>query len=265
VQQWLGESFDAPDLGLPDGQDALVEAVAAANPRTVVVLENGGPVALPWLDRVGAVLEAWYPGGAGGEAIARLLFGEASPSGRLPLSWPASESQLPRPQIQGAGLGNPAKPAEHVDYAVEGADVGYRWYQREGRKPLFAFGYGLAYTQFAYGGLHVVAEGGALRVSFTVRNTGARAGADVPQVYVSLPGRALPRRLAAWRKLALKPGESRRVELVAEPRLLADFDTASRRWHQPAGDYTVYLARSAEDVAAQATVTLGEDTLRAAR
>jgi beta-glucosidase len=264
VQQWLGESFDAPDLRLPDNQDALVEAVAAANPRTVVVLETGGPVALPWLGRVGAVLAAWYPGGRGGEAIARLLFGDVAPSGRLPLSWPASAAQLPRPRIEGAGLGNPARPAEHVDYTIEGADVGYRWYQRQGTKPLFAFGYGLGYTRFAYGDFRAEAKGGALRVSFTVRNTGRRAGADVPQVYVSLPGRARPRRLAAWTRLTLKPGESRRVALTAEPRLLADFDVATQRWRRPAGAFTAYLARSAEDVASQATVTLPAETLPAA-
>src|SRR6201991_3209039 len=145
VTKWAAESFDTPDLALPDGQDALVAAVAKANPRTIVVLETNGPVKMPWLDQVGAVMQAWYPGSAGGEGIARLLYGVTAPSGRLPLSWPKDETQLPRTTIQGAGLYSKETPADHVDYTIEGADVGYRWYEKTHRDPLFAFGYGLTY------------------------------------------------------------------------------------------------------------------------
>ena len=156
VTQWTSESFDVPTMALPGNQDALVAAVAKANPHTIVVLENNGPVGMPWLDNVGAVMDAWYPGARGGEAIARLLFGEVAPSGHLPVTWPRDESQLPRATIPGAGLAEigltpQGEPAASVDYNIEGADVGYRWFQKRGITPLFPFGHGLTYTQFDYG------------------------------------------------------------------------------------------------------------------
>lgn len=250
VEQWAAESFDTPHLALPGNQDALVEAVAKANPHTIVVLENNGPIAMPWLDHVGAVLEAWYPGAAGGEAIARLLYGEVDPSGRLPLTWPRDESQLPRPTIPGAGLtsiGLPpqGQPAQDVDYNIEGADVGYRWYQRKQLTPLFPFGYGLSYTHFDYSGFAPHVANGRITASFTVTNRGSRTGVDVPQLYVTLPGSGEVRRLAGWCRISLKPGQSAQLTITADPRLLAKFDGRSQHWQQPAGDYQLQLGHSA--------------------
>jgi len=261
VEQWAAESFDAPHLALPGNQDALVEAVAKANPHTIVVLENNGPVAMPWLDRVGAVLEAWYPGAAGGEAIARLLYGEVDPSGRLPVTWPRDESQLPRPTIPGAGLaaiGLPpqGQPAQDVDYNIEGADVGYRWYQRKQLEPLFPFGYGLTYTHFDYSSFVPHVANGKVTASFTVTNRGARAGVDVPQLYVTLPGSNRVRRLAGWCRVSLKPGQSVHLTVNADPRLLVDFDGKSQRWQQPAGDYQLQLGHSATSFQGESKLTL---------
>lgn len=258
VEQWAGESFDLPHLALPDNQDALVEAVARANPHTIVVLETNGPVAMPWLTRVGAVLEAWYPGAAGGEAIARLLYGEVNPSGRLPVSWPRDESQLPRPQIPGAGLaaiGLPpqGKPAQEVDYHIEGADVGYRWYQRKRLQPLFPFGYGLTYTHFEYSGFAPHVERDRVTASFTVTNRGSREGVDVPQLYVTLPGAGEVRRLAGWCRVSLKPGQSAHLVITADPRLLVNFDSRRQRWQRPAGAYLLQLAHSAMSFQGQGT------------
>nr|WP_243040720.1 glycoside hydrolase family 3 C-terminal domain-containing protein [Dyella sedimenti] len=254
VQKWQAESVDAPDLSLPDGQDALVEAVARANPRTVVVLENGGPVAMPWLDRVGAVLEVWYPGGDAGTAIANLLSGKVDPSGRLPLSWPRELSQLPRPELPAAAGGTP--PAT-VDYGIEGADIGYRWYQSRGIAPLFPFGYGLSYTRFQHGPLKLDTHGGQVQATVTVRNTGARAGAEVAQVYVQVPG-AKARRLASFAKVFLKPGEQREVTMPLERRLFAEFDPATHGWVVRGGSYAVYEGRSSADLGEPVNVQLAE-------
>ncbi|MDY1549779.1 beta-glucosidase [Luteibacter sahnii] len=258
VTKWAAESFDTPDLALPDNQDALVEAVAKANPHTVVVLETNGPVKMPWLDRVGAVMQAWYPGSGGGEAIARLLYGKVSPSGRLPMSWPKDESQLPRPVIQGAGLPPSGTPAEHIDYTIEGADVGYRWYEKTQREPLFPFGYGLTYSTFAYDGFSVDTDPSGRPVAHvTVKNTGKVAAADVPQVYVTGPSGGT-RRLAGWTKLTLDPGASRRVDIPLEPLALARWDDTARRWQIQAGAYTLKLGRTASDVTGEATLQLPE-------
>ena len=239
--QWMIEGYDAPNLSLPDDQDALIAAVAAANPNTAVVLETGNPVLTPWLGQTGAVLEAWYPGAKGGEAIANLLFGRTNPSGRLPITFPGSEAELPRPTVPGAG--GPIKASFTVDYP-EGANVGYRWYERTGAKPLFPFGYGLSYTTFAYSGLKATG-GQTLQASVAVKNTGRREGADVVQVYAAPPGGM--RRLIGFRKVTLKPGESRRVSVVADPRLIATFDVAQHGWHVAAGDYAVAAGGSSAD------------------
>ncbi|HJR14178.1 MAG TPA: glycoside hydrolase family 3 C-terminal domain-containing protein [Rhodanobacteraceae bacterium] len=261
VEQWVGESFDVPTLALPGNQDALVEAVAKANPHTIVVLETNGPVAMPWLTRVDAALEAWYPGAAGGEAIARLLYGEVVPSGRLPVSWPRDESQLPRPQIPGAGLaaiGLPpqGKPAQEVDYNIEGADVGYRWYQRQHLEPLFPFGYGLTYTHFAYNGFEPHAEHGRVTASFIVTNRGAREGTDVPQLYVTLPGSGGVRQLVGWCRISLKPDQSAHLTITADPRLLVNFDSRSQQWQRPAGTWLLQLGHSATSFEGEGKMTV---------
>jgi beta-glucosidase len=252
VQKWQAESIDTADLSLPDNQDALVAAVAKANPHTIVVLENSGPVAMPWLNQVGAVLETWYPGGDGGKAIANLLTGKVNPSGRLPVSWPSDLSQLPRRDIPGVTGGTPP---ETVDYAIEGANVGYRWYQAKGIKPLFPFGFGLSYTQFKHGDLKVDAKGTDLQATVDVTNTGSRAGADVAQVYVHVPG-AKSARLAGYAKVFLKPGEHRTLTIPLEPRLLADFDAGKHEWVIRGGQYSVSEGTSSADLGAAVNVQL---------
>lgn len=259
--QWLGEAFDAESLALPERQDALIASVAGANPHTAVVLETGGPVAMPWLDKVPAVLEAWYPGTSGGEAIAALLFGAINPSGHLPATFPASEQQLPRPKLDG----DPKDPDLQfaVDYN-EGAAVGYKWFDLKGLKPLFPFGHGLSYTSFAYSGLAAQVRDGRLHVRFKVTNTGSRAGKDVPQVYVApMSGKwEAPKRLAAWDKVQLQPGESKQVELTVEPRVLGMFDEDSRTWRIGGGKLRLTLAEDAAGTnASSVTVALPASTL----
>ena len=258
--QWNGESFDSP-LTLEDDQDALIDVVAAANAKTVVVLETGGPVLMPWLGKVGAVVEAWYPGSEGGAAIARVLTGEVDASGRLPVTFPADLAQLPRPVLDG----DPKKPDESfpVDYTIEGAAVGYKWFDKRGHAPLFAFGHGLSYTSFAYGNLKTESKGGALTVSFDVRNTGKRAGKAVPQVYVSpkAGGWEAPQRLAGFSKVELAPGATTKVTLVVDPRLLAVWDEKTHGWSVAAGDYTVTLGASSRDTAAKADVAVAARSL----
>ena len=260
--QWMTEGIDQPDLNLPDGQDALIAAVAAANPHTIVVLETGGPVLMPWLAHVPAVLEAWYPGARGGEAIAAILFGKANPSGRLPMTFPASESQLPRPVLPGsttieADFLGTHKPGDtlDVDYDIEGADVGYRWFARKGEAPLFAFGHGLSYTSFETTGLKLRA-GKPLVAEATVRNTGARAGAEVVQVYlVSAAGKPVLR-LVGYQRVELPPGESHPVSVAIDPRLLAGWEAGG--WHQAAGTYRFALGRSAIALGESADLVLPE-------
>jgi beta-glucosidase len=254
AQQWTAEGQDA-SLTLPEAQDALIEAVARANPHVVVVLETGGPVLMPWLDRVGGVLEAWYPGSGGGEAIARVLFGEVDASGRLPVTFPRSEAQLPRPQLDGVGL--PRDQLFSVHYQ-EGAAVGYKWFDQQGLDPLFAFGFGLSYGHVTYSGLRAALHGSALEVQFDVRNSSARFVSDTPQVYVAPPaagGTEAPKRLAGWQKLALAPGASAHVRIDVDPRLLGNWQ-AQCGWVITPGQYSVLLAQSARLTRATAHVTV---------
>ena len=251
--RWEAEGADVPDLTLPAGQDAMIAAVAAANPNTIVVLETGGPVAMPWLDKVGAVMEAWYPGQKGAEVIADVVWGKVNPSGRLPITFPASLDQLPRPAIPGADLApNTAVEAPHP----EGSNTGYRWYAAKGLKPLFPFGHGLSYSRFAYANLKV--QGGqTVTVSFDVTNTGPREGMDTPQAYLTArPGGALLR-LVGFQKVSLKPGETRHLTLTADRRLLADYDVAHHGWSVAGGSYTVAVGASSADLTltGQAKVT----------
>ncbi len=258
--QWMAEGADVPDLSLPGGQDALIAAVTTANPKTIVVLETGGPVLMPWLNRTGAVMEAWYGGVRGGDAIAATLFGDSNPSGRLPVTFPASLDQLPRPALPYAGMidrdfaaGTAAGTRYPIDYDIEGADVGYRWFARNNATPLFPFGFGLSYTQFQSGPLKVT--GGAQpKATVTIRNTGTRAGSDVAQLYlVSTPaGRTL--RLAGFTKVAVQPGTAANVTVQIEPRILAD--SKGGRWTMPAGRYGFALGRSATDLGLVVTVSL---------
>ncbi len=243
--QWTSEGIDVPDLNLPNGQDALIAAVAAANPHTIVVLETGGPVLMPWLDKTAAVLEAWYPGIEGADAIADILFGDVNPSGRLPVTFPASLDQLPRPNLD--ALYN-FDPRVAVNYDIEGSDVGYRWFNRKALTPLFPFGFGRSYTSFRYDNLELRSEGNSLTASFTVTNTGDRQGRDTPQVYVTGRGNSKGQRLIGWAIVDLLPGASTRVTVDADPRFLSDWSTQRQRWSMPAGRYDVTVNSSAASV-----------------
>ena len=252
--QWTTEGLDAPDLSLPGAQDDLIAAVTAANPHTIVVLETGGPVLMPWLDKSAAVLEAWYPGIKGADAIADILFGDVNPSGRLPITFPASLEQTPRPKLDGLMGFEPGKIA--VNYDIEGSDVGYRWYARQGLTPLFPFGFGLSYTSFRYDDLKLRSEGNTIHASFTVTNTGTRQGRDTPQLYVTARGKTKGQRLIGWANVDLAPGAGTRVTLDADPRLLADWSMPRHRWQMPAGRYDVTVNSSATLVALSGSTAL---------
>lgn len=261
ASQYQTEGFDVPDLSLPNGQDALIAAVAAANPNTIVVMQTGGPVLMPWKDQVKAVVEAWYPGARGGEAIAEVLFGAVNPSGRLPVTFPQSTDQLPRPGLPGlgavepnfVGTGAPGQKLD-VDYDIEGSDLGYRWYARQGFEPLFAMGHGLSYTTFAHEQLSVRRQGNRLAARFTVRNTGPRAGADVAQVYLADAAGKPLRRLAGFAKVELAPGEARQVEVPLEWRTIAEWH--DRSWLVAPGEYKFVVATNALADGPTATVNL---------
>jgi beta-glucosidase len=260
VNQPASEGADAPSLSLPDQQDALVSAVAAANPHTLVVLETGGPVTMPWIESVSAVLEAWYPGIRGADAIANILFGDVNPCGKLPLTFPQSEADLPHPQLakqpppgpddmrpmfEGASKENARRFS--IDYN-EGLKVGYKWYDAEGKVPLFPFGYGLSFSRYAYSDLQVT-PGQAPSVTFTVKNTGGRAGAEVAEVYVTLPQAAGEpfKRLVAWDKIQLAAGETKTVTLALNPHYLAIFNPDKDAWELVPGDYKVLVGGSSRD------------------
>jgi beta-glucosidase len=269
--QWRTEAEDIQTLALPDNQDALIDVVAAANPHSVVVLETGGPALMPWLDKVPAVIEAWYPGQRGGEALARLLFGEADFAGRLPMTVPASEAQLPRPHPvtpaggagpdsasnAGSGDASALKPFP-VEYR-EGADVGYRWYAANGEKPLFPFGYGLTYTRFSYSGVHF-AGGAQLSATVTVRNDGNRAGVALPQLYAAT-GNATPR-LVGWSRVELAPHTVKTVTVTLDPRAIAAWRDGA--WALPTGSYRLTLGTDAMHAIAAATVTLSQHSTKKA-
>jgi beta-glucosidase len=255
AQQWLHEGYDTADMALSHGQNVLIDAVASANPRTVVVLETGNPVAMPWLAKVDAVLAAWYPGSRGAAALARILFGKVNPSGHLAISIPAAENDLPRPVVPGIDVWTQQRPVHFdVDYK-EGADVGYRWYAAQKIAPLYPFGYGLSYTRFAFTALQPV-PGDPLTLGFDVSNTGKRTGKSVAQLYVSTP--ALGMRLIGFAKTELKPGEVRHVAIIVDPRLLAKYDASAHMWRIAEGDYTIHLGASATQFTAQTVVHLAE-------
>ncbi len=264
VLQHTHEGADVESLALPDAQDALVEQVAAANPHTIVVIESGGSVLTPWAGRAAAVLEAWYPGIRGGQAIANVLFGKVNPSAKLAVTFPASDSELPHAAIPGPpgkkpgpldGLQN-ATPPFPVRYD-EGLKVGYKWFDAEKKTPAFPFGFGLSYTTFGYSKLQV-AGAASLKVSFAVQNTGKRAGQEIAQVYLSFPASAgePPKRLIGWQKIALKPGESRTVSLTIDPLYLSIFDPATNRWKVVPGEYRVMAGPSSAALPLSSNVKL---------
>ena len=239
-------------------QDGLINAVAAAQPNTIVVLETGGPVLTPWRHSVKALLEAWYPGESGGTAIARVLFGDADPGGRLPVTFPNAAGDIPT-------AGDPAKypgVGENVTYK-EGVLVGYRWYDANYVTPAYPFGRGLSYTTFSYSPMRVTAApGGGANVSFDVRNTGSRAGTDVPQLYVGIPQPSPsvvepPRELKGFQKVALKPGGVAHVTIPLDQRSLSYWDVNSESWQVTPGCYGLELGHSSRDIARRATLAVG--------
>jgi beta-glucosidase len=264
AHQWTAEGVDST-MRLDDEQDALIAALARANPKTMVVLETGGPVLMPWIGQVAAVLEAWYPGSNGGEAIARVLTGEANPSGRLPVTFPRSLEQLPRPHLDGFPEQRNARIS--VDYTIEGAAVGYKWFDRKRFEPLFPFGYGLSYSKFELSGLGAEVVDKRLGVQFAVKNTGDRAGGYVAQVYVSPIGGAAavgweaPKRLCGFKKVSLPPGESTDVSLSIEPRMLAVYDEAGKSWMIEEGDYDVSLSIDSRSAVTHKKVHISRQTV----
>lgn len=247
VAQPDSEGYDGK-LELEGHQDALVAAVAKANPKTIVVVESGGAIFMPWVSQVPSILEAFYPGIRGGAAIARVLTGKVNPSGHLPISFPASLDQLAHPDIPGLGL--PNETPVHITYD-EGAAVGYKWYDVKGFEPLFAFGHGLSYTRFDLSRLAARVDGDAVRVRFSIQNTGKRLGQGVAQVYVApgdwkKAGWEAPKRLGAFAKAELKPGQSRAIEISVDARLLATYEAAGNNWHIHAGEYRLMVGQSSD-------------------
>jgi len=254
-------TLECPDFN--GDQDGLIQQVAAANPNTIVVLETGAPVLTPWRDQVKAIVEAWYPGEEGGPAIARVLFGDVNPSGRLPVTFPQQEGDIPT-------AGDPEKypgVAETVTYK-EGVLVGYRWYDANNITPAFPFGFGLSYTTFAYRNLQVQPASRGTDVataSVDVTNTGSRAGADVPQLYLGLPQPSPsviqpPRQLKGFQKIALAPGETRRVTFPIDARALSYWDVNANDWAIAPGCYGVMVGHSSRDIALRATLAVAGAT-----
>jgi len=246
--QWESEGMDLPNLSLPEKQDKLIAAVAAANPHTVVVLETGTAVTMPWLDQTGAVLEAWYAGSKGADAVANLLFGDVNPSGKLPMTFPRSEADLPHPTIIQPPAGSKNGVLSFKVNYDEGLKVGYKWYDAEHKQVLFPFGFGLSYTSFSYSGLTVSPDGSS--VSFTVANTGQRAGSEVAEVYASLPDSAgePPKRLIGWQKVELSAGENKTVHLAINPTYLSIWDEAAKKFVRPSGSYRVMVGGSSAEL-----------------
>ena len=267
VNQPMSEGRDARTLSLPDNQDALVSAVATANPKTIVVLETGGPVSMPWAGNVAGILESWYPGISGAQAIANILFGDVNPSAKLPVTFAKSEADLPHPAIPGIDLqpvpppagaasgrgmgGRGMIPPFDIPY-TEGLKVGYKWFDAENKEPLFPFGFGLSYTTFAYSDLKASADS----VTFTVKNSGTREGVETAQVYCSLPAAAAepPKRLVGWTKVSLKPGESKRVTVKIEALFVSVFNVDKDGWEKLAGEYKFAVGGSSRSLPLTATV-----------
>ena len=240
------EGVDQPTLTLPDEQDQLIEAVAAANPRTVVVLNTGYPTLMPWVNNVRSILQMWYPGQEGGGATADLLVGAAVPGGKLPVTFPAREPDAPTAT---SPLCYPG--VNNQEYYSEGVFGGYRWYDQNNITPLFPFGFGLSYTTFAYSHLNTKSDGKTPRVQFTVTNTGSRTGTEVAQVYVGRLPTSVPtpvKQLAGDARVTLRPGQSKRVTVTLDPRSLAYWDTSTQRWVTPGGQVSVLVGSSSRDI-----------------
>jgi beta-glucosidase len=268
--QWESEGMDLDSLTLPEHQDDLIAKVAAANPHTVVVLETGSPTTMPWVGQVNGILEAWYAGSRGAEAVANVLFGDVNPSAKLPLTFPMRDADLPHPTIVKPPVasttadGDPdawkkiaaGLPAFQISYE-EGLKVGYKWYDAEKKPVLFPFGYGLSYTTYSYSNLRVE-PGKKVRLTFTVRNTGNRDGAEIAEVYAALPPNAdePPKRLVGWSKVKLGAGENREVTVEIDHHYLSIFNTDQDAWQLLPGEYTFLVGGSSQSLSLRQSVTL---------
>jgi beta-glucosidase len=267
VNQWTSEDFDLPNLSLPENQDAMIDQVASANPHTIVVIESGSAVTMPWIDKVSGVVEAWYAGSKGADAVANVLFGDVNPSGKLPMTFPRSEADLPHPREvipspsqlgkQAVMASGEAKPTFEVLYD-EGLKVGYKWYDAEKKPVLFPFGFGLSYTSYAYSGLKVKAGKEKTTITFTVKNTGSRLGAEIAEVYAALPRETgePPKRLVGFSKVKLQAGESREVTVNVDGAYLSIFDEGSESWKLVPGNYSIMVGGSSQDLPLVENVTL---------
>ena len=250
------EGADLDDIDLPSDQNQMINAVAAANPNTIVVLNTGSAVTMPWLNKVKGVIEAWYPGQQSGNAIAALLFGDVNPSGKLPVTFPKSLAQVPaQTPAQWTGVNG------KVHYS-EGLQVGYRWYDQQHLAPLFPFGYGLSYTSFRFSKLSLSAstlsDTGSIDVSADVTNTGRRAGAEVAQLYLTDPASTGEpgRQLKGFEKVFLYPGQTKTVHLTLRPQDGAYWNTAHQRWTLQSGTYTVQVGDSSRSLPLSKTFTV---------
>jgi beta-glucosidase len=270
VYQWESEGMDLPNLSLPGKQNELIEKVAAANPHTVVVVSSGGAVTMPWADQVGAIVEAWYAGSSGADAIANILFGDVNPSGKLPLTFPRSEADVPHPHVVQPGresIPDDSKPEVWNQIATglapfqvtydEGLKVGYKWYDAENKLVLFPFGHGLSYTTYSYSNLKVT-PGTNSHVTFTVTNTGTRDGAEIAEVYAALPAAAAepPKRLVGFSKIKLKAGESKEVAIDVDQKYLSIFNVEKNAWQLLPGDYTFLVGGSSQSLTLKESVTI---------
>ena len=269
AHQWESEGMDLDSLSLPENQDDLIGKVAAANRRTIVVFETGSPVTMPWVDQVSGILEVWYGGSRGAQALARVIFGEVNPSAKLPITFPRSDADLPHPNIVkpprksttdgeleawkkiAAGL-----PPFQITYD-EGLKVGYKWYDAEHKQVLFPFGYGLSYTTYQYSDFKVT-PGKSVQLSFKVTNTGNRNGAEIAEVYASLPESAgePPKRLVGWSKVKLNAGESKEVAVEVDPKYLSIFNVERDAWQLVPGAYTFLVGGSSQNLPLKESVNL---------
>jgi beta-glucosidase len=273
--QWQSEGTDLPSLSLPDHQDQIIERVAAANPHTVVVLETGTAALMPWAKDVSAIMESWYSGTNGATAVANVLNGDVNPSGKLPITFPLADSDLPHPALIAPPAASTAEfygaqadahdraglPPFDVTYD-EGVLVGYKWYAAKSKPTLFPFGYGLSYTTFGWSHLKLSPDGNTAQV--TVSNTGNRPGRTVAELYVSLPAAAgEPQRLAGWQPVTLLPHESREVTIAIEPLTLSLYDLTQHAFTLLPGSYTFHAGSSSTDLPLTQTIVLpGEQAVK---
>jgi beta-glucosidase len=267
--KWASEGMDLENLSLPHQQDDLIAAVAAANPHTIVVLETGNPVTMPWVNTPAAILEAWFGGSDGADAVGNVLFGAVNPSGKLPNTFPKNEADLPHPALtmpppESEHFSGPVSPEQRaaglppfqVTYD-EGMKVGYKWYDAEKKPVLFPFGFGLSYTTYSYSGLKV-SRGEKVTATFTVTNTGAREGTEIAEVYAQLPDAAGEpfKRLVGFTRVKLDAKEKRAVSVPIDPKYLSIFDEAKDAWALVPGNYTILVGGSSQDLPLKATMDL---------